>query len=160
MMPPRGEIAAHWLCDLHWDLGETTCWACGLWDGSEWDGAYDEAAWLERCHLVPESLGGPNCSDNLVLLYERCHREMPNVDDRAGALEWIRTHKERTVDRLVAEVRRLCPDAEERLARVEPTAFVEARECRREEAIVHFGEGRMSEATFAWIYAQALMDAT
>jgi hypothetical protein len=89
-MTTRTEVASYWYGDLHLDMGEAMCWACRRWDGSGQEGAYEDADWLERCHLVPASLGGSDAPENLVMLCARCHREMPNVLDRTAALSWVR----------------------------------------------------------------------
>lgn len=56
------------------------CWRCGC------------KAKLERCHIIPHSLGGKDSQDNLVLLCHRCHIENPNVSDPQIMWDWIRTY--------------------------------------------------------------------
>jgi 5-methylcytosine-specific restriction endonuclease McrA len=75
------------------DLGEPHCFACGF-DATEpeeppeiWS-VWDKAA-LDRCHLVPRSLGGDDLPSNLVLLCRSCHRDAPNVGDPTYMLRWI-----------------------------------------------------------------------
>jgi hypothetical protein len=75
------------------DLGEPSCFACG-WMAADADAepvlwrVWDEA-FLERCHLVPHALGGPDSPDNLVLLCGRCHSDAPNVGNVEYMLRWI-----------------------------------------------------------------------
>lgn len=75
------------------DWGEPMCFACGrcatapdeppeLWQ--VWN-----RAMLERCHLVPASLGGADETANLVLLCASCHHDAPDVADSGYMLRWI-----------------------------------------------------------------------
>lgn len=56
------------------------CWRCGC--------EYK----LERCHIVPASLGGKDEPSNLVLLCRRCHLENPNISDPDIMWDWIRAY--------------------------------------------------------------------
>lgn len=73
---PLSEIIAYWAkhvdeCGLSvdWAEAERHCWRCG----------YERN--LQRCHIIPDSLGGKDEPSNLVLLCKRCHAEGPNVTD-------------------------------------------------------------------------------
>lgn len=84
---PLSEIIAYWEkrvdeCDLSvdWAEAESHCWRCG----------YERN--LERCHIVPDSLGGKDEPSNLVLLCKRCHAEGPNVTDPEIMWDWIRAY--------------------------------------------------------------------
>jgi hypothetical protein len=48
---------------------------------------------LERCHLVPHALGGPDSPENLVLLCGRCHRDAPDVGSADHMLWWVGDRK-------------------------------------------------------------------
>ena len=48
---------------------------------------------LQRCHLVPDAIGGPDGPRNIVLLCARCHAEAPDVGDADYMLRWIGTHE-------------------------------------------------------------------
>lgn len=63
-----------------WDLADRQCWRCG------------KEADLQRCHIVPDSLGGKDESPNIVLLCERCHEEGPNVEDPEIMWDWIKAY--------------------------------------------------------------------
>lgn len=75
------------------DFGEPSCFACG-WMAADPDaepvlwGVWEEAL-LERCHLIPHGLDGPDSPDNLVLLCGRCHRDAPDVGNAEYMLRWI-----------------------------------------------------------------------
>lgn len=83
----RKEIVDYWFsrvdeCGLSVDAAEAheRCWRCG----------YKNT--LERCHIVPNSLGGEDKPSNLVLLCYRCHLENPNVTDPEITWDWIRAY--------------------------------------------------------------------
>lgn len=84
---PLSEIIAYWErrvdeCGLSvdWAEAESHCWRCGCERN------------LERCHIVPDSLGGKDEPSNLVLLCKRCHAEGPNVTDPEIMWDWIRAY--------------------------------------------------------------------
>lgn len=56
------------------------CWRCGCEHN------------LERCHIVPESLGCKDEPSNLVLLCHRCHIGNPNINDPEIMWYWIRAY--------------------------------------------------------------------
>lgn len=70
-------------CDLSvdWAEADTHCWRCGC------------EKHLERCHIVPDSLGGKDDPSNIVLLCKRCHQEGPNVTDPEIMWDWIKAYK-------------------------------------------------------------------
>lgn len=83
----KHEIVDYWFsrvdeCGLSIDATEAheRCWRCG----------YERS--LERCHIVPSSLGGSNEPSNLVLLCKRCYLENPNVADPEIMWNWIRAY--------------------------------------------------------------------
>lgn len=69
-------------CELSVDWAEahTHCWRCGC------------EKHLERCHIVPDSLGGEDCPSNIVLLCKQCHGEGPNVTDPEIMWDWIKAY--------------------------------------------------------------------
>lgn len=85
----KEEIVRYWFfeqlvdeCGLSVDAAEAheRCWRCGC--------EYN----LERCHIVPESLGGKDEPSNLVLLCHRCHLDNPNITDPEIMWDWIRAY--------------------------------------------------------------------
>jgi hypothetical protein len=104
----KAAIAAYWLGTKEGrqrlpdnaaaiDCGEPSCFACG-WMAADPD--EDPVLWqvwnsahLQRCHLVPHALGGPDCPSNLVLLCARCHVEAPDVGEPDYMLRWIGAHQ-------------------------------------------------------------------
>ena len=83
----KKEIVDYWEqiedeCDLSvdWAEAEERCWRCGC------------ERRLQRCHIVPETLGGKDEPSNLVLLCERCHIDAPNVESKTFMWDWIRAN--------------------------------------------------------------------
>ncbi|NUP35938.1 MAG: HNH endonuclease [Streptomyces sp.] len=105
--PTKWTIAQHWDQDLtgrevfapHLDIGNPCCFACG-WFSERWtDGRSSRKAWeratLERAHIVPAGLDGPNAASNIILLCAPCHRESPDWDDPWEMAIWISNRPER-----------------------------------------------------------------
>lgn len=83
----KKEIVEYWEgkqdeCGLSVDWAEAKerCWRCG----------YKKR--LQRCHIIPDSLGGKDEASNLVLLCERCHIDAPNVESKTFMWDWIRAN--------------------------------------------------------------------
>lgn len=84
----KKEIVDYWsrikdesFLSVDWSEAETRCWRCG----------YEKR--LQRCHIIPDSLGGKDIPSNLVLLCERCHIDAPNVEDENFMWDWIFANK-------------------------------------------------------------------
>ena len=65
---------------VDWAEAEEICWRCGC------------KRKLQRCHIIPDSLGGKDEPSNLVLLCERCHIDAPNVESQTFMWDWIRAN--------------------------------------------------------------------
>ena len=65
---------------VDWSEAHTHCWRCGCEKN------------LERCHIIPDSLGGEDAPHNIVLLCKRCHVDGPNVTDSQVMWDWIRAY--------------------------------------------------------------------
>ena len=81
------------------DWGEPSCWACGFHYGAKYDIKKSDAGWseilrcwdripLQRCHIVPRSLGGANDPTNLFLMCRECHDLAPNTTIPEVFFEW------------------------------------------------------------------------
>jgi hypothetical protein len=68
---------------------EPQCFACG-WHEINGRNLY---AHLERAHVIPHSLGGPNAVENYALLCSECHRRAPNVGDPQWFWDWVAAHE-------------------------------------------------------------------
>lgn len=83
----KEEIVQYWSkhqdesgLSVDWAEANERCWRCGY------------IRTLERCHIIPYSLGGKDIPQNLVLLCKRCHQEGPNVEDPEIMWDWIRAY--------------------------------------------------------------------
>ena len=71
-------------CDIapdwgDWETDWNMCWCCG-----------QRTSHLQRCHIVPKSLGGTFEPHNIVPLCGACHDEAPDVIDKNIMFEWIK----------------------------------------------------------------------
>jgi HNH endonuclease len=105
VLPLKSEIFEYWKDKLgelqrSIDWGEPSCWACGF----HYDGKYDikrrNPTWenilncwdripLQRCHIIPRALGGPDTVDNLFLLCRECHDAAPNTNAPDIFFAWV-----------------------------------------------------------------------
>lgn len=83
----KEEIVSYWAkhqsesgLSVDWSEADQRCWRCG------------NEKTLERCHIIPHSLGGKDAPENLVLLCKRCHAEGPNVVDSEIMWDWIKAY--------------------------------------------------------------------
>lgn len=51
-------------------------------------GGWDKVP-LQRCHIIPKSLGGLDTADNLFLMCKECHDLAPNTVYRDIFLKWV-----------------------------------------------------------------------
>ena len=72
----EGDIAVDW-CDA-----DIRCWRCAR-----------KRKTLDRCHIIPESLGGTEDASNLILLCRECHQESPDFSESKYIWEWIKNTK-------------------------------------------------------------------
>lgn len=68
------------------------CWACDLATSS-----------LERCHVIPRSLGGSYDPSNLVLMCSGCHADNPDTADELSFWWWF----DRVENRIAGLIRTL-----------------------------------------------------
>ncbi len=115
-IPTKAQIFHHWknsdeIRIIDWF--EPSCWACGEW----WGGHYDldietlgtgekvlNKVWnvvpLQRCHIIPKSLGGSDEVENLVLLCAPCHDLAPNTRSRDLFIKWVNNQGPRKVQEI------------------------------------------------------------
>ena len=83
-------------CPWNGFLDEPACFACGFFKDEEskttgwttWTKAGKNG--LERCHIIPHSLGGSNTVDNFVLLCKKCHELSPDIGDSQFLFDWMK----------------------------------------------------------------------
>ena len=151
----KEEICDYWFArvnesDLSVDASEALerCWRCG----SKWP--------LERCHIIPRSLGGEDVPSNYALLCQRCHLENPNVDDPEIMWDWLKAYKECYYDtywtnRALEEYEKIYKSKfkddiapfEQYLTEKETKEFLE--EDMDSYATHHFGQAYLNPATVA-----------
>ena len=151
------EIVDYWTrhedeCGLavDWVEAHERCWRCGY------------RSRLERCHIIPHSLGGLDTPSNLVLLCCRCHREAPNVADPRFMWIWLRATWVPFYDtywtiRGSFEFEQMFGHLPFSSLRLSESQKQLAEKIIREEmknATIHFGEGRMNSSTIACIFAR------
>lgn len=106
-LPSKTDILEYWkeLLSGHGlfiDWGEPSCWVCGFHydakydikrSGVDWKEIHDcwERIPLQRCHIVPRSLGGADTVENLFLMCRECHDLAPNTNIPQIFFEWSRS---------------------------------------------------------------------
>jgi hypothetical protein len=106
-LPSKSQIFSYWK-DRFWEIGilvdwsEPSCWSCGFHYGIKYDikkpssASWDKIlnAWdripLQRCHIVPRSLGGADEPSNLFLMCRECHDLQPNTALPDIFFKWVR----------------------------------------------------------------------
>lgn len=106
-LPSKIEIFEYWKDRLDQlgffvDWGEPSCWVCGFHYRTKYDIKRSNSPWyqvlkcwekipLQRCHIVPRSLGGSNKPDNIFLMCRECHDTQPNSSIPEIFFEWARS---------------------------------------------------------------------
>lgn len=106
-LPSKAQVFDYWkhrLSDLGFfiDWGEPGCWACGFHYGIKYDIRRPNESWdkildcwnkvpLQRCHIVPRSLGGTNDVSNIFLMCRECHDLAPNSSIPEIFFKWARS---------------------------------------------------------------------
>jgi HNH endonuclease len=105
-LPSKSQIFDYWKdhifdLGLFIDWGEPSCWACGFHYGTKYDIKRSDASWeeiyrcwervpLQRCHIVPRSIGGSDDVANLFLMCRECHDTAPNTNTPEIFFEWAK----------------------------------------------------------------------
>jgi hypothetical protein len=156
----KEDIVAYWFSrvdesGLSVDASEAheRCWRCGC------------EKRLERCHIIPESLGGKDEPSNLVLLCKRCHLDNPNIKHPEIMWDWIRAYGVPIYDTFwnilgmreyefiynktfVQELYDLGLDKEKEIYEIIESSMQELME----ETSFHFGHPYLNVATIAGMY--------
>lgn len=90
MKTTKKQIVAYWIskgideCELNFDWSEAdgVCWNCGHLTKN-----------TQRCHIIPDMLGGEDIPSNYVLLCEECHEEAPNINNSEDMWDWIKHNR-------------------------------------------------------------------
>ena len=165
------EIVDYWAehedeCGLSvdWEEAAERYWRCGCEKN------------LERCHIVPDSIGGKDEPSNLVLLCKRCHADGPNVDDPEIMWDWIRAYGVPFYDTfwsilgrreykfiyghsIYDELKYIVEEsANEWNQDTYMEIWKEKFQCAIERTGLHFGQPYLNTATMAGIYRMMLKD--
>lgn len=146
MLPSKAQIFDHWKdrfgeLGIFVDWGEPSCWACGFHYGSKYDIKRSDANWneifagwnrmpLQRCHIVPRSLGGTDEPSNLFLMCRECHDLAPNTAVPDIFFAWVRSQSfyKREADKIHEALRAfgVTEDRHEKLTQVIESAGFKA----------------------------------
>ena len=122
---------------------------------------------LQKCHIVPHSLGGSDSPQNLVLLCRLCHEEGPNVIDSEIFWDWINAHNIEFYDaywtrRGMSEYEYIYKKSLEEdlveLGITEPEQVSERFKRMLKKATWHWGHPRMNPATYAGIMRMVIKE--
>ena len=141
--------------ELSIDFSEANerCWRC----------AYKSK--LDRCHIIPASLGGLDDPSNLVLLCRRCHVEAPNIKDKNFFWDWLKASKVSFYDtywtiRGMQEYEFIYKETFEKSVLrlgIKQGDFDKFLEEKTDFFTIHFGEGRVNPSTIAGIFRSFIM---
>jgi hypothetical protein len=135
---------------VDWAEAEELCWRCAARRN------------LERCHIVPRALGGPEQPSNLVLLCAQCHAEAPNVADASFMWVWLRAHAASYygtywLHRGWREYEFIYGKKPFEAAK-DPDALLQrlqvALKTRTKQVSAHWGQCKLNPATIAWLLRQ------
>ncbi|WP_186763171.1 HNH endonuclease [Lentzea tibetensis] len=139
---------------VDWSEAHERCWRC----------AYK--ARLEKCHIIPDSLGGTATPDNFVLLCGRCHREAPNHANPRYMWVWLRAtclpfndmywtnRGQEEFETMFGRTPLDWADALDLDAGALQAEFNTLLRTEFSRAVIHFGEGRMNPSTIACVLAE------
>lgn len=68
------DVAVDW---GDWETEQKRCWCCG------------HESKLQKCHIVPKSLGGSLNPENIIPLCAQCHDKAPDVVDKSEMFRWV-----------------------------------------------------------------------
>jgi hypothetical protein len=139
---------------VDFNKAKVRCWRCGY------------KSKLQKCHIIPDSLGGKDTPSNLVLLCRRCHIEAPNIDDPEFFWDWLKAQAVPIYNtywtiRGMKEYEEIYHETIEtsceRLG-IKSEEFTELLKNGERKTIVHFGEGRINPSTIAGMFRNIIKD--
>jgi len=148
----KQQIVDHWRTrqnedelSVEWEDALEHCWRCG------------HESNLEKCHIVPKSLGGSDDVSNLVLLCNRCHKEAPNVQDHRFMWIWLKAHAVELYNSYwyvlgIKEYRKMFNrEPMMSMTYISSKETYDAFAKSFSKAVKHYGEGRLNASTIACI---------
>ena len=141
---------------VDWAEADKRCWRCGCERN------------LQRCHIIPDSLGGKDDPSNIVLLCKRCHIDGPNVTDPEIMWDWIKAYSVPLYDTfwgvlgakeyqfiykksVIQEIRGILDAANVSYDEITGEKIKELQREAADSAGVHFGHPYFNTATMAGI---------
>ncbi len=131
-MPSRQRVLdfwREWLEKSGVDLLEPQCWCClrplrktpsfkrlGKIANPSWTeirSAWNDCTELDRCHIVPQSLGGTDEPENIFLMCKRCHDSAPDTTSKELFLCWVSVQEESWAQEFVEkwnQIKKACRD--------------------------------------------------
>jgi hypothetical protein len=180
-LPSKAQIFDHWKdrlgqIGIFIDWGEPSCWACHFHYGAKYDIKSSDAGWdeifdcwdrmpLQRCQIVPRSLGGSDDISNLFLMCRECHDLAPNTSVPAIFFQWAKgqRHDRRETAKLENEFRSFRVTDDEKLKLFEIIQDVEFQAWTRGKFGLHWPQSkyapissRLTPATFIGLAAHYL----
>ena len=156
---------SQYICELDvapdwgdWETDWNMCWCCG-----------HRTPRLQKCHIIPKSLGGTNNPENIVPLCSQCHDKAPDVIDNKIMFEWIKEQQNPTsglglgrywhVQSLIDD---LVPDIIETYGEIDWEELIEIVKGNYSKTSAHcgqVGQGSMfKDGTREWIIKESLKD--
>jgi hypothetical protein len=129
------------------------CWCCGY-----------KTSRLQKCHIIPKSLGGDNSASNLVPLCSQCHDESPDVNDSAEMFRWIKKQQNPLSGLGLGRYWYLSDLLFKRLGKVakefDHDRFQQCLEAAYRHSSFHFAQSgagiKMKKSTREWVFGTAL----
>lgn len=141
---------------IDWGDGsaKTNCWRCGC------------EKRVQKCHIVPRSLGGSDDVSNLIPLCAICHDEAPNVADPNYMWEWIKNNHGGFTNlfwiQKAFEEAGLTEDQERKICRNHRKFMAAVKRRFNNETGYHFGQGnggsRMNTSTWVWVIRESVKE--
>lgn len=140
---------------VDWAEAEILCWRCA------------HKRQLQRCHIIPRSLGGGDSPSNLVLLCAQCHAEAPNVADPEFMWVWLRAHAAQCYgtywqERGFREYEFIFGEKPFSGLSHSDELLQKASSLLKElfpKTSTHWGQGKINPATLAWVLRQVDQEA-
>lgn len=135
------------------DTAKNHCWRCGCKRS------------LQKCHIVPKSLGGSDDVSNLIPLCAMCHDEAPNVNDPNAMWQWIKdchgeVYNTFWIEKAFDEVK--VNKKQFKLIQNKSKKFIEIVKNVYKNTSTHFGQhaggSRTTVSTWTWVFKQAIKE--
>lgn len=161
MKTTHDEIADYWShhqdesgLSVDWAEAKELCWRCA------------QGRQLQRCHIVPRSLGGSESPSNLVLLCSQCHSEAPNVSDPEFMWVWLRAHAASLYgtywhERALTEFKFIYghpPFIDIKDYESFTSTYAKSIKKYFDQSGTHWGQGGANPSTIAWILRQVELE--